>query len=180
MSHKWFITPSRTSYHTDQSKTTCYFQLLKFTPSRRSRRRLRRPGRRRCGRGHFCFDFVVPPSRRPNKREYIGLDRLFTTTSESEIIRKNAGITMIPASFNLVAGGRFELPTFGLWAHLMSPDLSSQSKPKRTFEKFYVDLTPTKDEITTVTTVIQDDTGNGEGREAVRHENTGRRQIKCR
>jgi len=74
-----------------------------------------RPGCRRCGRVNVCFRVVVPPSRRPNKREYIGLDRLFTTTSESEIIRKNAGITRIPAFLNLVAGGRFELPTFGLW-----------------------------------------------------------------
>ena len=29
-------------------------------------------------------------------------------------VRKNAGITRIPAFLNLVAGGRFELPTFGL------------------------------------------------------------------
>ena len=29
-------------------------------------------------------------------------------------IRKNAGITRISAFLNLVAGGRFELPTFGL------------------------------------------------------------------
>ena len=34
-------------------------------------------------------------------RVTIGIDRLFTTTSESEITRKNAGITRIPAFLNL-------------------------------------------------------------------------------
>ena len=79
-----------------------------------SRRRRRRPGRRRPSYGYFCFHVGVTTTRRPNKREYFGLDRLFTTTSESQIIRKNAGITRIPAFFFVVAGGRFELPTFGL------------------------------------------------------------------
>ena len=79
-----------------------------------SRRRRRRPGRRRLSCGYFCIRVGVTTIRRPNKREYFGLDRLFTTTSESEIIRKNAGITRIPAFLIVVAGGRFELPTFGL------------------------------------------------------------------
>ena len=68
-----------------------------------SRRRRRRPGRRRCWMGNFCFHVGVTTTRRPNKREYIGLDRLFTTTSESEITRKNAGITRIPAFLNLAS-----------------------------------------------------------------------------
>ena len=79
-----------------------------------TRRRRRRPGRRRCERGYFCLRVGVTTTRRPNNREYIGLDRLFTTTSESEIIRKNAGITRIPAFLNMVAGEGFEPSTFGL------------------------------------------------------------------
>ena len=53
-----------------------------------SRRRRRRPGCRRYGRGNICIYVGVTTIRRSNKREYFGLDRLFTTTSESKKYEK--------------------------------------------------------------------------------------------